>query len=236
MNALHTARGFTLIEVMIAILIMSLISVISWRALETVQRSDTQLQTRAEESAQVLRALQQIERDVTLRATVELPGFEPAGVESAEEAASREDAAAAEPAAGAPRAAVSRDSRVPLLPASLLTRRTPQRPFELEIIRAAPVQPGHWQRVQWWAVDGTLYRAAGPSSARFPLMAPARSDAIAVLNGIATFEARAWQASAGWTQLPHNRAVDFASTGIELVLSRPGGTDAARLRRVIALD
>lgn len=193
MNRFRPAQGFTLIEVMIAILIMSLISVISWRALDTVQRSDVQLQARAEQSGQLLRVVQQLEQDVTMRATVELP-------------------------------------------ASLLSRRTAQRAFELEIIRAAPAQAGHWQRVQWWTADGLLYRAAGPATDRLPLVEPARSDAVAVLDGVEALEVRAWMPGQGWTPLPYNGQVQAAATGLEVVLRRAADGREPHVRRAIALD
>jgi general secretion pathway protein J len=68
--------GFTLIEVMIAIALMAVLSVMAWRGLDSVTRANSRLEERTESIARLMRALDQLERDVALRATTELP---PAG-------------------------------------------------------------------------------------------------------------------------------------------------------------
>ena len=50
----HTARGFTLVELLVALVVMSLLSLMSWRGLEAMGRAQTQTQTRADD----LQALQ----------------------------------------------------------------------------------------------------------------------------------------------------------------------------------
>ncbi|WP_313048307.1 PulJ/GspJ family protein, partial [Pseudomonas soli] len=65
-------RGFTLIEVMIAILLMAVVSLIAWRGLDSVSRADQHLRQASDEHQAVMRVLQQLERDLALRATVEL--------------------------------------------------------------------------------------------------------------------------------------------------------------------
>lgn len=72
------ATGFTLIEVMIAITLLAMISLIAWRGLDSMSRTTTALQLSAEESTRLMHALQQLERDVALRTTVELPPDTPA--------------------------------------------------------------------------------------------------------------------------------------------------------------
>jgi len=77
-------RGFTLIEVMIAILLMAVVSLIAWRGLDSVSRADQHLRQASDDHQAVMRVLQQLERDLALRATVELvepvlPGHEPSG-------------------------------------------------------------------------------------------------------------------------------------------------------------
>ena len=47
-------QGFTLIEVMVAIMLMALVSVIAWRGLDSVTRADQHLQTSTEQT-EVLR-------------------------------------------------------------------------------------------------------------------------------------------------------------------------------------
>ncbi|RQO46140.1 type II secretion system protein GspJ [Variovorax sp. KBW07] len=66
-------RGFTLIEVMIAIALMAVLSVMAWRGLDSVTRANSRLEERTEGIARLMRALDQLERDVALRATTELP-------------------------------------------------------------------------------------------------------------------------------------------------------------------
>lgn len=65
-------QGFTLIEVMVAIMLMALVSVIAWRGLDSVTRADQHLQASTEQTEGLLRALKQMQRDISLRASVEL--------------------------------------------------------------------------------------------------------------------------------------------------------------------
>ncbi|MGJ7530260.1 prepilin-type N-terminal cleavage/methylation domain-containing protein [Variovorax sp. GB1P17] len=64
--------GFTLIEVMIAITLMAVLSVMAWRGLDSVTRANSRLEERTEDLARLMRALDQLERDVGQRATTEL--------------------------------------------------------------------------------------------------------------------------------------------------------------------
>jgi general secretion pathway protein J len=66
-------RGFTLVEVMIAITLMAVLSVMAWRGLDSVTRANAMLEQRTDNIARLMRALDQLERDVALRATTELP-------------------------------------------------------------------------------------------------------------------------------------------------------------------
>lgn len=65
-------KGFTLIEVMVAIMLMAVVSVIAWRGLDSVTRADQHLQASSEQTEVLLRALNQMQLDVNLRAGVEL--------------------------------------------------------------------------------------------------------------------------------------------------------------------
>lgn len=68
----RSQQGFTLIEVMVAIMLMALVSLIAWRGLDSVTRADQHLQTSTEQTEVLLRALNQMQRDISLRAGVEL--------------------------------------------------------------------------------------------------------------------------------------------------------------------
>lgn len=65
-------QGFTLIEVMVAIMLMAVVSLIAWRGLDSVTRADHHLQASTEQTEALLRALNQMQRDISLRASVEL--------------------------------------------------------------------------------------------------------------------------------------------------------------------
>lgn len=222
----HSASGFTLIEVMIAIVIMAVLSLLAWRGLDSMGRANTQLQVRTEETARLMRALQQLERDLSWRTTVELPA-------AALDAPPRDDAS---PAPQAQRAAQPQIP-VSLLPAGMEARRMNETPFLLELVRAAPAAPGRWQRVQWWLQAGTLYRAAGPATTDYPFQAPQSADRVAVLEGIASFDMRAWEPGLGWRRLPAGKQARAPASGLEIMLGvrRDAGTPM-QYRRVIALD
>ncbi|MDO9342634.1 MAG: prepilin-type N-terminal cleavage/methylation domain-containing protein [Pseudomonas sp.] len=68
----RSQQGFTLIEVMVAITLMAVVSLIAWRGLDSVTRADQHLQASTEQTEVLLRALNQMQRDISLRARVEL--------------------------------------------------------------------------------------------------------------------------------------------------------------------
>lgn len=220
---LRRQRGFTLIEVMIAITLMAVLSVMAWRGLDGVSRANSMLESRTEDIARLMRALDQLERDLALRATTELPSR----------------------ATDAPRAASVRNtpSTAPLpaaelLPPSLQVRRQTELPFFMEIVRAAPAAPGYWQRVQWWQRGDTLYRAAGTAAASFPLPAPDAGDRVAVLNDVKASQVRAWEPGQGWRNLPAVASIRAPATGLEFELGirRTGDGAVQTFRRVFPLD
>ncbi|MGJ7498847.1 type II secretion system protein GspJ [Variovorax sp. ZT5P49] len=221
-----TASGFTLIEVMIAIVIMAVLSLIAWRGLDSMSRANTQLQARTEETAQLMRALQQIQRDLTWRTTVELPSGD---IDAPPQEGTSQPSPA--PSGGRPQLPVF------LLPAGMEARRLNQAPFLIEFVRAAPATPGRWQRVQWWLERGTLYRAAGAAAVDYPLPQPQPADRVAVLEDIASFEVRAWEPEQGWRQLPAAGQARFPASGLEITLGARRSTGPAlQYRQVIALD
>ncbi|MBO1114162.1 PulJ/GspJ family protein [Bordetella petrii] len=57
-------QGFTLIEVLVALALMALLSLISWRALDMVERSSERLQASGDDTLALVRVLGQIESDI----------------------------------------------------------------------------------------------------------------------------------------------------------------------------
>ncbi|MDQ0608246.1 general secretion pathway protein J [Variovorax sp. W1I1] len=220
--------GFTLVEVMIAIALMAVLSVMAWRGLDSVTRANSMLEERTEGIALLLRALDQLDRDLALRATTELSSREIDSLQAAADAGT--NAADAKAAAPPPTAE--------LLPPAVQVRRQNGLPFFMEIIRAAPAAPGHWQRVQWWQRGNVLYRAAGAASASYPLPAPDEAARVAVLNDVAASRVRAWEPGQGWRSLPTGASARANATGLELAFDvRAAGSGSIQtFRRVIPLD
>lgn len=199
--------GFTLIEVMVAILIMAIISVISWRGLDSITQASERLDGNAKASAGLLNALRQFERDMVLRADSELI------------AAPHRDAAGS-----------------PLLPQSVALRRQTRIPFELEILRSVPGRPGQWQRVQWRQQENTLYRNAGAGSNLFPLPAPSQQNEIAVLEGVQKVTLRTWRAGQGWQDPLASTQGRLQPEGLELAVTLREHQGDQTYRRVILLQ
>ncbi len=61
-------QGFTLIEVLVALALMALLSVISWRALDMVDRSRDRLDASTDDTLGLVRVLGQIESDISRHA------------------------------------------------------------------------------------------------------------------------------------------------------------------------
>jgi len=62
-------KGFTLIEVLVALALMALLSLISWRALDMVERSNGRLNASADDTLGLVRVLGQIESDISRHAS-----------------------------------------------------------------------------------------------------------------------------------------------------------------------
>ncbi|MBV6274015.1 prepilin-type N-terminal cleavage/methylation domain-containing protein [Alcaligenaceae bacterium CGII-47] len=75
--AIRSQQGFTLIEVLVALVLLSLLSVMSWRGLDAVDRAGSKLDARAEQVLALSRTLGQLERDILLRAG---PDIVPSGI------------------------------------------------------------------------------------------------------------------------------------------------------------
>lgn len=191
-------QGFTLIEVMVAIMLMAFVSLIAWRGLDSVSRADSHLQASTAQTEALLRTLNQLERDLALRANIELA--EPIKPVSEEQA----------------------DETVP----AVTVRSSDSKGFRLDVIRAAPGQNGELQRVRWWLKGDTLYRAQAASRSQYPLPAP--TEGVALLGEVSAANVRVWQADKGWRQLSGNRQENPLGIELSLTRQTPQGTERYR--------
>jgi general secretion pathway protein J len=191
-------EGFTLIEVMVAILLMAIVSLIAWRGLDSVSRADTHLQASTEHTEALLRTLHQLERDIALRASIELR--EPLLNDNDDERSGQ--------------------------PAAISVRSADDQSFRLDVIRSAAASQNGLQRVRWWLKDQTLYRAAATPRDRYPLPAP--KQAVAVLDSISDLQVRVWEPEIGWRQLSGNRKENPQGLEIRLTRQTPQGEEHYR--------
>jgi len=73
----RSQAGFTLMEVLVALALMALVSLMAWRGLASVSGARDRIEEQAEDTDAIVRTLGQIARDVELSYTG--PAFEPAG-------------------------------------------------------------------------------------------------------------------------------------------------------------
>ncbi|MGH8452723.1 prepilin-type N-terminal cleavage/methylation domain-containing protein [Pseudomonas sp.] len=194
----QSQQGFTLIEVMVAIMLMAVVSLIAWRGLDSVTRADQHLQASTEQTEALLRAVNQLQRDLSLRASVELSA--PGNTED--------------------------DTAKPAGLAAVSVRSSDSKGFRLDIIRSAPAAGDGLLRVRWWLKGDALYRAAAPARDRFPLPAP--KDGVAVLTGVSDLQVRVWEMDKGWRQLSGNRREDPQGLEFSLVRQTPQGVERYR--------
>jgi len=186
-------RGFTLVEVLVALVLMAVISLVSWRGLDSVLRTREHVERGAERDDALLRVLGQLERDVQARA----PDYVLEGG-----AAGAQRQAAREPAT---------------LPASVEVRGASGSSVQLDIVRG-PVQGG-WQRVRWRLEDSALRRALAPAGDSLPLPEPDAGQA--VLAGVSGFDVLAWIPGEGWTRLPLSSS-SRPATGLAFIVDMAG--------------
>ncbi|MBH9351456.1 type II secretion system protein J [Pseudomonas aeruginosa] len=198
--------GFTLIEVMVAIMLMAIVSLMAWRGLDSIARASAHLEDSTEQGAALLRALNQLERDIALHSAIR----EETGLPRGDEPIRASDS----------------------LPPGLALKRLSEIPLRLDIVRASTEPGAPLQRGRWWRQGKILYRAASPSGDRLPL--PPLAERVAVLDDVSRFEIRAWVPGKGWTRLPARSKV--RASGLEISLSRVTRNGVERYRRVVALQ
>ncbi|MCS7877852.1 prepilin-type N-terminal cleavage/methylation domain-containing protein, partial [Pseudomonas aeruginosa] len=103
--------GFTLIEVMVAIMLMAIVSLMAWRGLDSIARASAHLEDSTEQGAALLRALNQLERDIALHSAIR----EETGLPSGDEPIRAGDS----------------------LPPGLALKRLSEIPLRLDIVRAS---------------------------------------------------------------------------------------------------
>ncbi|MFA7668033.1 MAG: prepilin-type N-terminal cleavage/methylation domain-containing protein [Burkholderiaceae bacterium] len=206
MNHFHPSQqGFTLLEVLIALALMALLSLLSWRALDITARSQDHLNAYTDDTLALMRVLGQIESDLSRHA------------DSGVLALSAPSPAVSDKA---PAAAVG-----PVLPPGI--RWVAPR---LTVLRSA--HNGAWQEVIWSHEGGTLRRAAGPASHVLPL--PAAQASEIMLSDIQTFTVRAWLPDLGWADTTQPGA-QLAATGLEIAIERRHNGVDEIYRKVVLL-
>lgn len=84
MKRKHAAQGgFTLLEVLIALTLMAVLSILSWRALDSTARSSERLEASADDTMALLRVLGQVESDISRHAGADILPAHPQHHESA---------------------------------------------------------------------------------------------------------------------------------------------------------
>jgi general secretion pathway protein J len=199
-------QGFTLIEMLVALILMALVSLISWRGLDAVQHTGERLDDRAEETLSLLRVLGQMERDILLHAGE--------GVLSG---------VATSVTAGPVQAST-------LLPPGIAWNAD----AGLDLVRDAG--GGRWQQVRWHVRDGRLFRAVAAPSHLLPLPAAEHGvvvlDSVRALTVKVWTSSQGWvdpvQKVAVNSDAP-------GLTGLEIALHREGLAADQPYRKVVLL-
>ncbi|HWK71442.1 MAG TPA: prepilin-type N-terminal cleavage/methylation domain-containing protein [Burkholderiaceae bacterium] len=200
-------RGFTLIEMLVALVLMALVSLISWRGLEAVQHTGERLDDRAEETLSLLRVLGQIERDILLHAGEGvLPGI-------------------AFAAASGPAQANT------LMPPGIAWSAD----AGLGLVRDAG--GGRWQQVRWQVQDGRLFRAVGAPSHLLPLPAAENGlvvlERVRALTVNVWVANQGWVGPEQKVAANHGNAAGLI--GLEIALYREGLAADQPYRKVVLL-
>ncbi|QEI08490.1 prepilin-type N-terminal cleavage/methylation domain-containing protein [Pigmentiphaga aceris] len=209
------AAGFTLIEVMVAISLMAIVAILSWRGLDSVSKAGERIDASAADTEVVLRSVGQLSRDVMLRA--------PVGV--------------------LPMPPVPTGTNVPttLLPSSISVDRRLDGSLVFGIVRAAVGEPGNWQRVAWSVDNGVLRRRIGLAASVLPLPSvdgaidPTRNPVAEVMPDVQGLSLRAWVPQRGWVGLPAADGL-VAATGLEVAIVRNGPTGPETFRQVMVFE
>ncbi|NYT57764.1 prepilin-type N-terminal cleavage/methylation domain-containing protein [Alcaligenaceae bacterium] len=207
-------QGFTLIEVLIALALMALLSIISWQALDLVERSSQRLNASANDTLALMRVMGQLESDITQHATAGI--LAQAGRSTiAQTTGASDESSTGEPAVHA----------ATLLPPGIHWSNP-----VLTVLRSA--RDGAWQQVVWGQIGNALHRAVGPAAATLPL--PQAVGSQEVLGQIQSFAVRAWVPGLGWSA-PDTTVSQLAATGLEITIVRQHKDVTETYRKVVLL-
>ncbi|CAM4221435.1 Type II secretion system protein J [Bordetella tumbae] len=206
-------QGFTLIEVLIAIALMALVSLLSWKGLEQVSNARDWLGEESADQAIVLRTLGQIERDLN-RAYAGAP----AGTTSSTSDSS--DGTGTTTPSGS----------ITLLPPGIDITQSSGAVL-LNLIRATP-ENGQWQRVMWRLRPDGLWRYSGAPGSSYPLPEP--DQGVLIMPDVSRLDVRAWLTGQGWIN-PLQPATARAA-GLEIAIERPRGNQKERYTRIVVLS
>ncbi len=205
--------GFTLVELLVAIALMAVVSIMAWRGLDSITSLRERLADDAAHTESLLTMLGQLERDIAMRA----PDM------------------ALQAAISTPLPdGSSRPARA--LPLALEIERTAGAHAgpRLEIVRADAANAGAWQRVVWWHDGNALRRAAGTPSVTYPLPAPGAGTQ--VMSDVSAFVVQGWVQGSGWADLPLAPGSNTPITGLEVIVQRGGTENDETYSRVVALQ
>ncbi len=206
MSVRQTAKGFTLIETLVALTLMALVSLISWRALDVVQRTQERLDENGQRVMDIVRVLGQIEHDVQHHATEQVLPTMPAVVQEGQ----------------APQAVQK------WLPPGIAWSPSDG----LMVVRAAG--DGRWQRVSWHLEGKNLMRGVGQAADFLPI--PDVQAAHEVLSGVGAFAMRVWVPGQGWVPWPEDgQQTGLAARAIEFRLVPEGAPQSQAYRKVVML-
>lgn len=201
--------GFTLIEVLVAITLMALVSLISWQGLDAVQRTQEHLDEKGQQVMAMVRVLGQLEHDLQQHATQDVLPWPPVVPEQA-----------------------GNQANSPVLSRLLPPGIAWSDGDGLLLVRGAGA--GGWQQVRWYVHENRLMRAVGQASVQLPL--PDVGTAHAVLDQVGAMRMRVWRQSAGWSALPGDSAApNEPARAVEIRLSYVGQTDQQAFRKVVML-
>lgn len=253
----HGQRGFTLIEVIIAIMIMAIISLISWRAIDSVALTSRKLDQHTEDAMALQRAFDQFERDIAARSVIDpatlqaqalvsqasqaqaSPSKPPQSQGGQSQGSRRQGAQSPSASSAAGQAPATEDADPPvvlpqLLPDTIAVAGMKTPTPRVDLLRSAPGQPDARQRVIWERRGDSLLRAAGPPTEVYPPTAPPPDAATPVLDALLDFSLRAWAPGRGWVALPGQG--EQPAMALELVISRGVlGQTPMRYRKVFLL-